>query len=142
MAKRASKIDKKLTKPDKRKVRVKGPRQPDLIEDRAIKPLEEVAVEYAEIRDQRMELTQDEKTLKQRALKLMHKFGKTTNRHGDVLIKVLPGEEDVKVRIGKPTIDEPEEEDEEQNGADEVEISEQGDEPEEHPIGEPSTPEA
>jgi hypothetical protein len=139
MAKRASKVDKKLTRPDKRKVRVKEPRQPDLIPDRPIKALENVAVDYAEIRDRRMELTEEEATLKRKALALMHKFGKTEYRHGDVSIKVIDGEEKVRVRIGKPTIDEPDEDEDE--GVDSVAIGEP-EIPEEQPIDDPPATEA
>jgi hypothetical protein len=72
------------------------------LEDHAIKPLEEVAENYAEIRDQRMELTQREHALKVHALKLMHKYEKTIYRHNGVEITVVPGEDDVKVRVKKP----------------------------------------
>src|SRR5215471_10381704 len=72
------------------------------MEDHAIKPLEEVAEQYAEIRDQRMELTEREHSLKTHALKLMKKYDKTIYRHGGVEITVVPGEDDVKVRVKKP----------------------------------------
>ena len=71
------------------------------MEDHAIKPLEEVAARYAEIRDERMELTQREHTLKEHALKLMKKYDKTIYRHDGVEITVVPGEDDVKVRVKK-----------------------------------------
>jgi hypothetical protein len=71
------------------------------LEDHAIKPLEEVAEHYAEIRDQRMELTEREHTLKVHALKLMKKYDKTIYRHNGVEITVVPGEDDVKVRVKK-----------------------------------------
>ena len=69
--KRASKADKK---PDTRK---KKPKQQELIEDRVIKPIEKLAVEYREIMDERMDLTAREHALKLGLLKLLHKFGKT-----------------------------------------------------------------
>jgi hypothetical protein len=72
------------------------------LEDHAIKPLEDVAEKYAEIRDQRMELTQSEHELKALALKLMAKYDKTIYRHNGVEITVVPGEDDVKVRVKKP----------------------------------------
>lgn len=96
MAKRASKTDRKLTKPDKR------PRQQDLIDDRAIKPLEDIAESYADVRDRRMELNKEEAELKQHALQLMHKYDKTIYRRNGVEIRIVPGEDDVKVRIKKP----------------------------------------
>jgi hypothetical protein len=72
------------------------------MEDHAIKPLENIAAEYAEIRDKRMELTREEHDLKANALKLMKKYGKTLYKHGGVTIQVVEGEPDVKVKIKKP----------------------------------------
>jgi hypothetical protein len=95
----------KKTPAKKATVRTRGgkPRTAALpgMEDHAIKPLEDVAEAYAEIRDERMQLTQREHDLKGNALKLMHKFGKTIYRHNGVEITVVPGEEDVKVRVKK-----------------------------------------
>lgn len=79
------------------------------LEDHAIKPLEDVAARYAEIRDQRMELTQSEHTLKLHALKLMKKYDKTIYRHDGIEITVVPGEDEVKVKVHKPTDDDEEE---------------------------------
>jgi hypothetical protein len=92
-------------KPDKKiaahgRTRAKSQALPGM-EDHAIKPLEEIAEQYAEIRDQRMELTQSEHTLKINALKLMKKYGKTIYRHNGVEILVIAGEDDVKVRVRK-----------------------------------------
>ena len=93
------------------------------MEDRAIKPLEEVAEQYAAIRDERMELTQREHALKDLALKLMKKFEKTVYRHDGIEITVVPGEDDVKVRVKK----EPEADEEDASGprADEGEFAEE-----------------
>ena len=102
MAKRASKIDRKLTKPDTLATRGR-PRQQDLIADRAIKPLDNVAASYADIRDRRMALTQDEAALKQMAIKLMHKYEKTIYRHDGIEIRLVDGKEDVKVKVKKDT---------------------------------------
>jgi hypothetical protein len=71
------------------------------MEDHAIKPLEDVAAEYATIRDERMDLTQREHTLKNHALKLMKKYDKTIYRHDGIEITIVPGEDDVKVRVKK-----------------------------------------
>jgi hypothetical protein len=71
------------------------------MEDRAIKPLEDVAGEYANIRDERMDLTQREHALKSLALKLMKKYEKTIYRHDGIEITVVPGEDDVKVKVKK-----------------------------------------
>jgi hypothetical protein len=71
------------------------------MEDRAIKPLEDVAAEYAEIRDSRIDLTQREHALKVHALRLMKKYEKTIYRHDGIEITVVPGEDDVKVKVKK-----------------------------------------
>lgn len=72
------------------------------MEDHAIKPLEDVAASYADIRDQRMELTREEHDLKELAKRLMRQYGKTIYRHNGVEIRIVAGEEDVKVKIKKP----------------------------------------
>jgi len=86
------------------------------MEDRTIKPLDDVAEAYAEIRDQRMELTEREHALKVQALKLMKKYDKTIYRHDTIEITVVPGEEDVKVRVKR---DKPEEDEGERAAAEE-----------------------
>lgn len=78
------------------------PRQADLIEDRAIKPLEDAAAEYAEVRDERMRLNEQESGLKAKLLSLMKKHGKTKYLHDGVSIEVVTEEETVKVRVKKP----------------------------------------
>lgn len=84
----------------------KRQRQADLpeMEDRAIKPLEDAAEEYAEIRDERIKLNAQEVKLKKRVRDLMHKHNKTAYRYGGVVIELEPpdGEEKVTVRISKP----------------------------------------
>ena len=72
------------------------------MEDHAIEPLEDIAAEYAGIRDQRMELGRQEHILKANALKLMKKYSKTIYKHGGVTIQVVEGEPDVKVKVKKP----------------------------------------
>ena len=69
------------------------------MENRAIAPLERGAELYADIRDQRIELNRQESDLKQSLLRLMKQHGKTVYRHSGVLITVIPGEDDVKVRV-------------------------------------------
>ena len=107
------------------------PRQQDLpgTEDRAIKPLEDIAAAYADARDRRMELNQEEHELKQTALKLMKKFDKTIYRHDGIEIRVVPGEEDVKVKVKKPGDDDDDEADTDATDSDradgvEMEVSE------------------
>lgn len=112
MAKRASKMDRKLNAPDPPKPRGR-PRQQDLpgTEDRAIQPLEDVAASYADVRDRRIALNAEEHELKVHALKLMHKFDKTIYRHNGIEIRIVEGEEDVKVKVKKAGDDEPAAED-------------------------------
>jgi hypothetical protein len=71
------------------------------MEDHAIKPLDDIAAEYAEIRDDRMALTQRERAAKTLARKLMKKYDKTIYRHDGIEITIVPGEDDVKVRVKK-----------------------------------------
>ncbi len=69
------------------------------MEDVRIKALEDIAHEYADIRDRRMGLNTDEANLKQRALKLMKKHGKTVYKRAGLEIRVVPGEENLKVKV-------------------------------------------
>ena len=71
------------------------------MEDHGIGPLDTVARRYAELRDERMELTAEEVKLKTKARELMHEHHKTTYKHNGIEIKLIAGEEDVKVRIRK-----------------------------------------
>jgi hypothetical protein len=80
------------------------PEQADLpgTEDSAIKPLEDAAKAYARVRDERMELTQEEAKRKAALIPLMHKYQKTTYKRHGIEINLIPEGEDVKVKIGKP----------------------------------------
>jgi len=93
---------KQSSKP-KPKAAKKHPRTGSLpgLEDHAIKPLDTAAAEYADIRDQRMDLTRQEVDLKARTLKLMKKYGKTKYQHNGILIEIEPGAETIKVRVKK-----------------------------------------
>lgn len=71
------------------------------MEDSAIKPIEDAANEYVDVRDERMQLTESEVALKEKLLKLMHQHGKTVYKRGDIEIRVVPADETVKVRIRK-----------------------------------------
>lgn len=85
--------------------------------DRAIKPLEDAAEAYADIRDQRIALNADEAKLKAAVLGLMKKHGKTIYRRDGIEITVVPpGDETVKVRVRHG--DEDEDEDNVDEGAD------------------------
>lgn len=67
--------------------------------DRAIKPLEDAAQDYARIRDERIELNASEANLKSAVLALMKKHGKTVYQHDGITITVIAEEETVKVRV-------------------------------------------
>lgn len=83
------------------------PRQAALIEDARIKELEDVAVKYAEIRDERMALNKSEAELKVEALRLMKKHKKKSYVRDGIEISIEPaGEETIKVRVKKPAEDE------------------------------------
>jgi hypothetical protein len=81
----------------------KGPKQGTLsgMEDRALAELEEKAEEYADIRDQRMDLTKQEGELNDDLLLLMKKHKKTEYHHADVHCWVQAVDEKVKVKIGE-----------------------------------------
>jgi hypothetical protein len=74
------------------------------MEDRAIVPLQEAALKYAEIRDERMALNQREAQLKAEVRTLMKRHRKTHYAYDGVEIDILPPEADeiVKVRVRKP----------------------------------------
>lgn len=97
-------------KPTKAKTTIaakKGPHPRALpgLEDRTIKPLEDVAEEYADIRDNRVELTAREHALKIHALQLMKKYDRVIYRHDGIEITVVPGEDDIKVKVKKESDD-------------------------------------
>ena len=79
------------------------PRQPRLpqMEDAEIEEIEGSAENYADIRDQRMELTKEETRLKTELLGLMKKYGKTSYVHDGYDVKVIVESEKLKVRIKK-----------------------------------------
>ena len=79
-------------------------RQEDLPEmtDRKITALHTAAADYADIRDQRQELTTKEVDLKKKVLQIMKKNDLETYSYDGLVITVVPGEEDVKVRLKKP----------------------------------------
>ena len=72
------------------------------MEDRAIQPLEQIAAAYADIRDQRIALNREDVGLKKSALRLMKKFGKVVYHRDGIEIRIVPGEDDIKVKIRKP----------------------------------------
>jgi hypothetical protein len=75
------------------------------MEDRAIKALEDVAHDYADIRYRRMGLTSEESRLKQRALTLMHQHQRSRYKRNGIEIRVVPGEEKLAVKFVKEKTD-------------------------------------
>lgn len=71
------------------------------MEDAGIKELEKTAEEYADVRDNRMELTKQEKQLNDTLLALMKKHGKSEYHHDDVHCWIKSKDERVKVKIGE-----------------------------------------
>lgn len=70
--------------------------------DRGIPALDECGEEYAEIRDQRMELTEREHALKTHIRTLMKKHNRTHYQNSEWEISLIPTEDDVKVKRLKP----------------------------------------
>lgn len=105
MADKTKRSHKKKEPPKaKKSVAIKHkPKQQDLpgMEDRALKPLENLAEQYADVRDQRMELTRQESQMSADLLALMHKYEKTEYHHGEVHIWVKVIDEKVRVKIGE-----------------------------------------
>jgi hypothetical protein len=113
MTKKAKKKSPAKKPAAKKKVAVKkGPRQTSLpgMEDRRITALDNAALSYAEIRDQRMELSKSEVEAKSKVSDLMHANKKTHYKHGNIVIDLVPEGEKVKVKI-KPEGEEDDEPD-------------------------------
>jgi hypothetical protein len=93
------KSKKSNSKPSEKKRRI--PRQDALpgMGDAKIQAIETAALDYAEIRDKRQELTAEESSLKKELLTLMHKAGKTEYRRNGISVKVVIESEKVKVRV-------------------------------------------
>lgn len=89
---------KKATPP--RKSAPRTPRLPGM-EDAKIEALEQVALDYAEIRDERMKLSSQEIDLKGKIIDLMHANKKTAYTYDNVSIVLTVEKEKVKVKIAK-----------------------------------------
>lgn len=76
------------------------------MEDSAIKPLEDAAHAYAELRDERMGLSRQEVDLKQRLIGLMKTHGKDHYQRDGITIDLVQESETVKVRVKKAGTDE------------------------------------
>jgi hypothetical protein len=70
--------------------------------DRKIKALQDAAMDYADIRDQRVALTAQEVELKEKLIDLMHKHERETYTYQGVTITLVHEEESVKVKVSKP----------------------------------------
>lgn len=79
--------------------------------DAKLEALHNAALDYAEVRDKRQELTKEEVNLKGTLLTLMHKHKKDHYEYNGVTIDLVTEQETVKVRIAKAKVDsdEPEE---------------------------------
>ena len=80
----------------------KKPKQADLpgMEERKLPDLHKAAEEYAEVRDERLEIQKREIPAKQELLRLMKVHKKETYKFEDVSIRVVHEKEKVIVRIG------------------------------------------
>jgi hypothetical protein len=78
----------------------KKPRQKKLptMEDTAIKPLETAALDYVEVRDERMGLSKRESKAKSKVLAEMKRAGKTKYVRDGLSVEVIREAETVKVR--------------------------------------------
>jgi hypothetical protein len=70
-------------------------------EDPKIEALHNAALDYAEIRDKRQELTTEEVALKKKLLAIMKSHNKQTYNYKGVSVRVVHEDETVKVRIKK-----------------------------------------
>jgi hypothetical protein len=71
------------------------------MENRAIQPLQDAALEYAEHRDTRKGWTKKERAAKEQVLKLMNANNKTHYAYNGVTVDLVAEKETVKVRIKK-----------------------------------------
>src|SRR5688572_1552149 len=75
------------------------------MEDSRIKELDDAAQDYADIRDRRNAVEQEEGDLKLKVKGLMHKHHKKEYKYGGITVSLVEGEEDVKVKIRKADLD-------------------------------------
>jgi len=88
---------------EKKQAAAKKPRQARLpgTEDAAIDGLNALAEDYAEARDERMEIGKREVALKTSILEVMHKHGRQSYSFDGISVKIKPESEKVVVRIKK-----------------------------------------
>ena len=79
----------------------KGPRQQPLptMEDSKIEALEDKALQYAEVRDERMSLSREEVELKSQLLQLMKAQKREHYKHGTIEISIVHEKENIKVKV-------------------------------------------
>jgi hypothetical protein len=79
----------------------KGPRQQTLpeMEDRKIEVLEDKALQYAEVRDKRISLSQSEVELKGQLLDLMKAQKREHYHRGAIKIDIVHEKENIKVKV-------------------------------------------
>jgi len=94
---------KKPKAPRAKSVRVDRPKQVKLagMEDNKLEDLDEIAKDYATVRDRRMELTKQEVSLNSELLTLMKKHSKTSYNCDGITINVVHEKEKVKVKVAK-----------------------------------------
>lgn len=81
--------------------RPKNPPLPGLEDAVGIPELRDVALQYADARDRRMNLLEEEVELKEKLLELMHKHKKEKYTCEGIEIRIVREEETVKVKILK-----------------------------------------
>lgn len=96
-AKKAKKSSPKKAAPKRNRI----PRQEIIpgVGDEKIAAIENAALDYAEIRDQRQELNKQEVDLKTKLIELMHKKEITEYKRNGISVKLVVEEESVKVRV-------------------------------------------
>ena len=129
MKKKAKKKQNKAAAPAK-----KGPRQASLpgLEDRAIRALNDAALDYDEVKKERMGLTEREVEAKERVRELMHGAKRKHYRYKNIQVDLEPEGEKVKVRVKSQDVNGEEEEP--------PEVEPEGEEPDtEEEVEEPET---
>jgi hypothetical protein len=79
------------------------------MEERVIQDLQDKAIEYADVRDERMKLSRQEGELQGELLALMHKHKKKTYAYQGVEITVVVEKEKAKVKVKSVDDEDPEE---------------------------------
>jgi hypothetical protein len=75
------------------------------MEDNKIEALEEIALDYADVRDERIKLSQQEGELKGQLLQLMKAQKREHYQRGRIIIDIVHEEENVKVKVKSEAVD-------------------------------------